>query len=428
MKIKYINNASIFLEGNHTKVLFDPWYTFDNHSDSNYYNFPECRYSKKEIADLKPDFIYISHAHPDHFDEISLNLFGKDIPIIIADMSNPYLLRSLNNIGFHNILFSKNNRVEMNNNDFCYLEPAETSPEVDSISFFQLDDYKILNVNDNIENFAQAERIAKKFGSIDLACLPYTGFGPYPMSYDSLDREQKMSAHKQKVIKAQDNFVEYIQKIRPNYVVPFAGEVLMGGPIKGQVYLFDGSGIGTKRACIENAKKKLDCNYLLMSPGCSFDFTKETFSGEFVDNNFKKHERYLSEISKKSGKFEEGGAFYISEKYRMNLVKTLEKTLINVENSRLRRKLPIPKRKVFIDILEQDHIYELNLKTNTVVTRLRTEDLGEEFEIFKMNYSMLIGLITRHFIWDNIEEDIHYYRKPNTYDQNLHFLMNFLAL
>ena len=112
----------------------------------------------------------------------------------------------------------------------------------------------------------------------------------------------------------------------------------------------------------------------------------------------------------------------------MNLVKTLEKTLINVENSRLRRKLPIPKRKVFIDILEQDHIYELNLKTNTVVTRLRTEDLGEEFEIFKMNYSMLIGLITRHFIWDNIEEDIHYYRKPNTYDQNLHFLMNFLAL
>ena len=41
MKIKYIANASIFLEGKNTKVLFDPWITFDNHSDSNYYNFPE---------------------------------------------------------------------------------------------------------------------------------------------------------------------------------------------------------------------------------------------------------------------------------------------------------------------------------------------------------------------------------------------------
>ena len=41
---------------------------------------------------------------------------------------------------------------------------------------------------------------------------------------------------------------------------------------------------------------------------------------------------------------------------------------------------------------------------------------------------MLVGLITRHFTWTNIEEDINYYRKPNTYDENLHFLMNFFAL
>lgn len=428
MIVKYINNASILLRGKNTTVLSDPWITFDNYSDSNYYNFPESKYSKAEIADLNPDFIYISHAHPDHLDEITLNLFSKNTPIIIADMTNNYLFRTLNTLGFHNILFSKDNRVEMNKNDFCYLEPAETSPEVDSISFFQIDEYKILNVNDNIENFDQAERIAKKFGSIDLACLPYTGFGPYPMSYESLDREQKTIAHKKKVAKAQDSFVKYIQKIQPNYVVPFAGEVLMGGPVKGSVYMFDGSGIGKKRDCIENSKKKVDCNYLLMSPGCSFDFTRETFSGEFVDNDFKAHEKYLSEISKKRGKFEEGGAFYIAEKYQMNLVKTLEKTLLSIENSRLKRKLPIPKRKVFLDVIEQDHIYELNLNTNKVVTRLRTEDLGDDFEIFKMNYSMLIGLITRHFIWDNIEEDIHYYRKPDTYDQNLHFLMNFLAL
>ena len=145
----------------------------------------------------------------------------------------------------------------MNKNDFCYLEPAETSPEVDSISFFQIDGYKILNVNDNIENFEQAERIAKKFGRIDLACLPYTGFGPYPMSYDSLDRQQKKLAHKKKVMKAQENFVTYIQKIKPDYVIPFAGEVLMGGPIKGSVYMFDGSGIGKKQNCVELIEYRL---------------------------------------------------------------------------------------------------------------------------------------------------------------------------
>ena len=428
MKIKYIANASIFLEGKNTKVLFDPWITFDNHSDTNYYNFPENRYSKKEIADLNPDFIYISHSHPDHLDEITLNLFNKNTPIIIADFANAYLKRNLNDIGFNNILLSKDNRVQMNKNDFCYLEPAATTPELDSISFFQIDDYKIINLNDNVSNFEQSEWIAKKFGDIDLAFLPYCGFGPYPMSYDSLDKNQKIKAHKEKVIKAHDNFVKYIEKINPDYVIPFAGEVLMGGPAKAPVYRYDGSGIGKKQDCVDNAKKKLDFNCVLMSPGCAFDFTQKKFSGKFIDNDFKENEKYLLEISEKRGQFEKGGGFHISEKFQVNLTRSLQKALLNLSQSRLKRELPIPKRRVFLDIAEQDHLYELDLNNDKVVKFLKTENLGEEFEIFKMNYSMLVALLTRHVTWSNIEEDIHYYRKPDIHDSNLEFLMNFLAL
>ncbi len=427
MKIKYISNASIFLEGKNTKVLFDPWITFDNYSDSNYYNFPENKYSKKEISNLNPDFIYISHSHPDHFDEITLNLFNKNTPIIIANFANPYLKRNLNEIGFNNILISKDNKVKMNKNDYCYLEPADTTPELDSISFFQIDNYKILNLNDNISNFEQSERIAKKFGSIDLAFLPYCGFGAYPMSYDSLNKKQKIQAHKKKIKIAHNNFIKYIQKINPDYVIPFAGEVLMGGS-KTSVYSFDGSGIGKKKDCIENAKKKLSFNYVLMSPKCTFDFKKKKFNGKFIDNEFKKYKKYLLKISKKRGKFEKNGEFYISKKYQLNLVKTLEKALLNLSRSRLKRKLPIPKRKVFLEVVEQKYIYELNLNNDKVVIHPKSKNLGKNFEIFKMNYAMLLGLITRHFTWTNIEEDINYYRKPNTYDENLHFLMNFLAL
>ena len=433
MKIKYISNASIFLEGKNTKVLFDPWITFDSHSDSNYYNFPENSYSKKEIADLNPDFIYISHSHPDHFDEITLNLFDKNTPIIIANFTNAYLKRNLNDLGFNNILFSKDNRVQMNKNDFCYLEQAATTPELDSISFFQIDDYTILNLNDNIANFEQSERIAKKFGSIDLALLPYTGFGPYPMSYDNLNKNQRMIVHEEKVNRAHDNFVKYIEVINPDYVIPFAGEVLMGGPSKTPSYKFGVSGVGKKRDCIEYAKKKLNFNYVLMSPDCTYDFTQKKFSGKFVDNDFNEHEKYLTEISKKKdGRYEKGGEFHISKKYQLsNLSKTLEKTLLNISQSRLRRKLPIPVKKVFIDVTEQEHLYELNLTNNNVIMHLKTEsfeNLGEDFEVFSVNYSMLIALITRHVPWSSIEEDIHYYRKPDTYDENLYFLMNFFAL
>ena len=40
---------------------------------------------------------------------------------------------------------------------------------------------------------------------------------------------------------------------------------------------------------------------------------------------------------------------------------------------------------------------------------------------------MLVGLITRHFTWTNIEEDINYYRKPNTYDEKSAFFDEFLC-
>ena len=428
MKIKYIANASVFLEGINTKVLFDPWITFDNFSDSNYYNFPENKYSKKEIADLKPDFIYISHSHPDHLDEITLNLFSKETPIVIANFTNAYLKRNLNSMGFKNVLTSKDNIIEMNKGDFCYLEPAETTPELDSISFFQIDEYKILNLNDNVSNFSQSERIAKKFGNIDLAFLPYCGFGPYPMSYDSLNKTQKKKAHKQKVKKAQENFIKYIKKINPDYVVPFAGEVLMGGPQKAPVYRFDGSGIGKKKECIENAIKEIDFNYVLMSPNCTFDFINKKFSGKFIDNDFTQFDKYLTEISEKTGKYEEGGHFYVSKKSQIDLSKSLEKALANLSQSREKRGLPVPSRRVFLDVFEQELLYELNLEDNKVQRHIKNGKLGDEYEIFRMNYSMLLALLTRHVTWSNIEEDIHYFREPDIYDGNLDFLMNFLAL
>lgn len=426
MEIKYISNASIFLKTKNTKVLFDPWITFDNISESNYYNFPENKYKKKDIASLSPDYIYISHSHPDHFDETTLNLFDKKTPIIIANFKNPFLKRNLQQIGFKNILVSDNNLIKLNSNDFCYLEPSETTPELDSVSFFQLDNYKILNLNDNIANFKQSERIANKFKNIDLAFLPYSGFGAYPMSYDNLNKRQKIIAHNKKIIQSHENFIKYIQKIKPNYVIPFAGEVLMGGS-KTKFYNY-GSGIGTKTKCVTFAKKKLNFNYVLMSPKCSFDFKNKIFKGKFVDNYFNKHPKYLNKIGKKKNNFTKNKDFHITKNYEIDLTKSLEKALTNLNSSRLKRELKIPKKLVYIDIFEKSWLYKLNMKTNKVIKHKKNIYLGKEYEIFKMDYSMLVALLTRHVVWTNIEEDIHYFRKPNTYDENLHFLMNFLAL
>ena len=94
----------------------------------------------------------------------------------------------------------------------------------------------------------------------------------------------------------------------------------------------------------------------------------------------------------------------------------------------MKRGLPVPSRRVFLDVFEQEHLYELNLKDNKVERHAKTDDLGDEYEIFRMSYAMLLAFLTRHVSWSYIEEDIHYYRQPDIYDENLDFIMNFLAL
>ena len=52
----------------------------------------------------------------------------------------------------------------------------------------------------------------------------------------------------------------------------------------------------------------------------------------------------------------------------------------------------------------------------------------KSFEIYTMQYSLLLGLLTKHFVFSNVVEDVEYYRSPNKHNKQLHFLMNFLSV
>ena len=49
MKVKYFTNTVVLINGQNAKVLSDPWITFDNKSNTNYFNFPENKYTKLQI-------------------------------------------------------------------------------------------------------------------------------------------------------------------------------------------------------------------------------------------------------------------------------------------------------------------------------------------------------------------------------------------
>ena len=427
MKIKYITNAMVLIQGKNTKVLSDPWITFNNLSCTNYYNFPENKFSQKEIKKIKPDFIYISHSHPDHYDLETLNLFGKKVKIIIAAFQNNYLEKALIRNGFKNVIVPKKDGIiKLNKNDFAYIKPAETTEELDSVSFFHIDDKNIINLNDNIENYDQSKSIKKQFKTIDIALLPYCGFGEYPLRYNNLNYKQKFIAAENKKQKTRENLLKYIKILEPRFVIPFAGEVILGGLIAKQFNKF--SGIGNKNDAIKFVKKYYkNFTQILLSPNCIFDLKTNKIYGKFQDTNFTKHKKYIDIISKKKSIYDDGGKFYVNQDLRINLLLLIRKAIKNINYQRKKRRIKIPKTIPYLST-GNGKVFRLNLKKENVEILKENQIKDKNFEIFSMQYSLLLGLLTKHFVFSNIVEDVEYYRSPNRYNEQLHFLMNFLSV
>lgn len=427
MKIKYFTNAMVLIKGKDSTVLCDPWITFKNVSSTNYYNFPENKFTKKEIKKIRPDFIYISHSHPDHYDLNTLNLFGKKIKIIIANFKNNYLEKSLNRNSFKNII--KPNEagiIRLNKNDFSFIKPAETSEELDSISLFNIDGKNIINLNDNSENYKQTNLIKKQFKVIDVALLPYCGFGVYPLRYNNLNRKQKIVAANDKKQKTRKNLLKYIKILKPNYVIPFAGEVILGGKIAKSFNKF--SGLGTKKDAIKFVKKFYkNFTALLMSPNSIFDLESKKVSGTFQDTDFSKHKKYINIISKKKNIYDVEGKFYVDQSLQINLLLLINKAIKNMNHQRKKRNIKIPDTVPYLNAGD-NKFYKLDLINEKAEIINKNEIKDKSYEIYTMQYSLLLGLLTKHFVFSNVVEDIEYYRSPNKYDKNLHFLMNFLSV
>ena len=93
MKFKFIGNAGgIFTGSKGTKILCDPWIV-DGVFESAWYHYPPLKTKLSDIQNV--DGIYVSHIHPDHYDERHFD-FPKDIPLIILNEGPNFLKKNLN--------------------------------------------------------------------------------------------------------------------------------------------------------------------------------------------------------------------------------------------------------------------------------------------------------------------------------------------
>src|SRR5438445_189488 len=106
MQITFLGQAGLFVETRYGSILCDPW--FNPAFFASWFPFPSNeRIDPQAIG--KPDYLYVSHLHHDHFDPKFLREHvSKEATVLLPDYPIDHLEKELRALGFGNFIHTKN--------------------------------------------------------------------------------------------------------------------------------------------------------------------------------------------------------------------------------------------------------------------------------------------------------------------------------
>ena len=233
MKFTFIANAcGIFTFSSGTRLLMDPW--LDNGVfEGSWCHYPPVKTSHQDLQEV--DAIYLSHIHPDHYDE-RFFAYPKDIPIFILKSKYNFLFKNLTNKGYTNVIeiesgvpypFMEAILTIFSPFTSHVFHNSEIGNLIDSALIVEdKDGTCAFNANDNTPDIESCKILRKRFGSFNLAMINYNAAGPYPSCFRNLSDNAKISAHNSVLDKNISHLIECCNVLNPKVILPFAGAYL----------------------------------------------------------------------------------------------------------------------------------------------------------------------------------------------------------
>lgn len=292
MKITYITHACLLIEIQGIKILTDPWLKGPCWGGS-LWHYPTHNYTIKKIP--KPDYIFFSHGHDDHFHEETIKTFPKSwlsTKILVANFKEKWWAEAVNS-KFSNVKYLDHNETySLNDNTKLQLFINDRGEPDCSIRIFNKKN-NIFFQTDNLMSFKEAKRIGN-IQKIDMAFVIPFLTGVFPGFY-KWDTETLISLGKQKLNQSLDYCYKIITNLKPKYVVPYACDL----GYLGEKFHINLIHTHNKKDLKEKLiKKKSKIKTILMS---SEDYLKINGSIKFSisrkdENEFEKLIRFANEI------------------------------------------------------------------------------------------------------------------------------------
>ena len=416
MKFKFIGNASgIFIGSKGTKVLCDPWIV-DGVFEDAWYHYPPLKTKLSDIQDV--DGIYVSHIHPDHYDERNFD-FPKNMPLIILNEGPNFLKKNLINKGYNNIIEVKNNEtIEFKEFQLTLYKPftkhifeeSLIGNLIDSALVLENDGVTAINFNDNHPDKDACSFLKNRFKNIDLAMLNYNAAGPYPSCFDNLTTAEKI-IESQRILKRNfDQLCKIIPILQPRSVLPFAGSYIIGGK---NYYKNEYLGTTTWDECADylNENLKFNSKVFCLKENQTYDIKNQKQLEKYERLDVNEMKQYIQSLKDKKYEYENDQMPDISElKNNINLASTRFKDRVKRFNVTLKSNIYLRIKNENIQIVKgkdaNRHLYcELDLR-------------------------LLNRILHKKAHWNNAEIGTHinFKRTPNKMDPDAHTCMSFFHI
>jgi len=343
VKVTFHQSACVLIEGNGVKILNDPWLV-DGAYIGSWHIYPPYEFQPNEFDNV--DYIYISHIHPDHFNEKTLVHLNKEIPVLIHNFPIKVLKKSIEKLGFRTIEIEHDSRTHLKNNiyinilaaDNCdpqlcgkyigcaNLQSSSGSNWIDTMCVIDDGNQVIVNTNDCPYELAQftAMRIKNNYDHVDMLLNGYSGASAYPHMFEMTENEKIIAAEKKKSInyKRGEN---YIKLLEPRYFMPFSGRYTLGGKISihngktGEPELEEG--FNHLVSVIDQNKSK----GILLNSKETFDLTTKTSSKSYVPIDPEKKKLYIKNVLSKRMMDYENDIVPSTEELKKFLVKSYKR-------------------------------------------------------------------------------------------------------
>ena len=447
MEITHFSNSFIAAKFRKTSIFCDPW--IGKTKDNGWSSYPLDNTSFKKLKIKKPDYIYVSHLHCDHFDEKTLlKLKKKEQKIIIKNFKNKILKKKLILLGFKNIIELEAWKNYKINNDFNLAiipQMTSNSSEKNEQISFDLDTSVILQCSktkkifyNNVDNPVSLKDlkklkkfVIKKFKQpISITCFGVGASSEYPHCFLNLNRkkeQKKIIEHSLKRLK------KILEIIKPKIYFPAGGTYKIYGKFSklnkfiAQPNFKQINQMNQKNILFEN----------LIGGGSIKINNKDNINVIKPNSNIRNHKNsiYLKKLE--------------TEKYFYEKGKIVDKEILGnlfeiAKNNYFHRIKKIKFKtswKINFNIYKNIYL-DKNIKINNKKSKLlKTFSISKESsrKNNKKNYTVLTcfmdinlfyGLLKRKYIWNSPVSGslILYNRRPNIFDPNVTFSLNYLTL